>query len=314
MDTTCVSWRGPAGSGKRIHLHTQLREWASRIGQPFAPVRRIWDAPLQEQTEDGEDIAATEKSSQAGLPIEISAVHWGFDVARMSLQDKQFVKAILHKWGRGSQVLSTTVPCSRCLVFYHAHLFSSESILFLQAFLELNHRDTVVWFTSEQPVPPRLSDWFLEVPVAGEDRMLKTLKATRVPIIPVYPFEQDVKKLLLSWTKSVPLLEDVKKIRSIVYSFLHRNIRWCEGFHIFVLALNEIDLPAETLLKANRICIQQPYTGAGQTVPSYRIPMLWEHFLLLLRETLAPRAVESAPVVTTTTTKKRKAPVKKSAV
>lgn len=291
MDTVCCVWRGPPGSGKRFALHTALKEWCLSIGQPWAPQQRFWDAPTAEQNEDGEEISG-EKSSQPPLPMDISAVHWGFDIARMSLRDKEFLKVILQRWGRGSTVLSNTRPSRRCLVFYHAHLLSSESIILLQSFLEMNHRDSVVWLTSEYPMPARLTDWFLEIPVGGEDRVLMNLsKRPTASGIPTRTFDEDVVAILYSWTQSVPELKEVNKIRTLIYSFLHRNIRWCEGFHTILFALHEINLPQNILLEALKICIQQPYTGPGQTVPSYRIPMLWENFLLLLRECLAPRSV-----------------------
>jgi hypothetical protein len=34
--------------------------------------------------------------------------------------------------------------------------------------------------------------------------------------------------------------------------------------------------------------VRQPFTGSGQTVPSYRIPVLWENYLCCLRQALAP--------------------------
>jgi hypothetical protein len=40
------------------------------------------------------------------------------------------------------------------------------------------------------------------------------------------------------------------------------------------------------------VCIRQPFTGSGQTVPSYRIPILWEHYLCSLRHALAPAEVK----------------------
>jgi hypothetical protein len=264
------------------------------MGQPWAPQQRLWDAPANEQTEDGEEIAG-ERSSQPPLPMEISAVHWGFDVAHMSLKDKEYIKAILLRWGRGSTVLSNSRPSRRCLVFYHAHLLGSESIIFLQSFLEMNHRDSVLWLTTEQPMPARLTDWFLEIPVSGEDRVLQILsKRPTATGLPVHSFEEDIHAILLAWTKTQPELKEVTKIRTLIYSFLHRNIRWCEGFHAVLMGLHTLDLPNETLLAALKICIQQPYTGPGQTVPSYRIPMLWENFLLLLRECLSPRLVMGA--------------------
>lgn len=300
MISTSCCWRGPPGAGKTTALRGALQQICSMIHQPFTIQRRLWDAPSYESTEDADEDAAAaggaEKPTQGGLPMEISAVHWGFDIARMSLQDKQFIKAILLRWGRGNQVLSTDVPIRRCLVLYHAHLLSAESILLLQSFLELNHRDSMIWITSEQPVPPRLSDWFLELPVGGPDRTLATLSTKPSAVsTPTYSFEQDVRTLLKQWMVTVPVLQDVQKIRSLIYACLHRNIRWCEGFHVLLFALHDVGLKESVLEDAILICLRQPFTGPGQTVPSYRIPMLWENFFLQLRECLAPREPLSLP-------------------
>ena len=125
-----ICWRGPPGSGKRHALQTQLQLWAKSIGQLYALKKQLWNAPLH----NGDTEEPDEEEEKALLPMEVSIMHWGFDVSRMSLQDKQYVKSILQRWGRGSQVLSSG-HVQRCLVFYHAHLLSSESIIFLQAFL-----------------------------------------------------------------------------------------------------------------------------------------------------------------------------------
>jgi len=66
-----------------------------------------WNAPLQKDVQSSTaDVEEDESDEKALLPMEVSFLHWGFDIARMSLQDKQYVKSILVKWGRGSQVLS----------------------------------------------------------------------------------------------------------------------------------------------------------------------------------------------------------------
>jgi hypothetical protein len=237
--------------------------------------------------------------------MEVSIMHWGFDVSRMSLQDKQYVKSILQRWGRGSQVLSSG-HVQRCLVFYHAHLLSSESILFIQAFLEENYQDTVLWLTSEHPLPTRLADWCVEIPVTsgGKDLSFEKLKraapATGLANT-LTSLEQDIWLIYKTWVTTPATLSDVKKIRAIVYGLLHRNIRWTDGFHQWMFALDlfpvketspeyqgEIYItPAQKSQLAN-ICISQPFTGPGQTVPSYRIPILWENYLLLIRNALSP--------------------------
>ena len=299
-----VCWRGPPGSGKRNALQHQLQLWAKSMNQIYCLKRQSWNAPLQggEASEDEAD----EASEKALLPMEMSILHWGFDCSRMSLQDKQYVKSILLRWGRGSQVLSTG-HSQRCLVFYHAHLLSSESVLFLQAFLEENHHDTVLWLTSSHPLPPRLADWCIEIPVAackdkGKDQSLETLLRNAPPNAQAYTLltpEQEIHAIYKLWMATEPTLSDVKQIRAIVYGLLHRNIRWTDGFHQWMFALDLLDLTPAQKKKLAYVCIHQPFTGSGQTVPCYRIPILWENYLCNLRNALASEANAKAKAAPT---------------
>lgn len=280
-----ICWRGPPGSGKRHALQTQLQLWAKSIGQLYALKKQLWNAPLH----NGDTEEPDEEEEKALLPMEVSIMHWGFDVSRMSLQDKQYVKSILQRWGRGSQVLSSG-HVQRCLVFYHAHLLSSESIIFLQAFLEENYQDTVLWLTSEHPLPPRLADWCIEIPTSseGRDLSLEKLKRSVPNQVSVSTLEEDIVLIYKAWISTPAKLSDVKKIRAIVYGLLHRNIRWTDGFHQLMFALDRIPLTPSQKSTLAKIFISQPFTGPGQTVPSYRIPILWENYLLLIRNALAP--------------------------
>jgi len=291
--TKSICWRGPPGSGKRALLQRELQTWASSMHQPFVLRTQPWNAPLQKDVQSSTaDVEEDGEDDKALLPMELSVLHWGFDIARMSLQDKQYVKSILTKWGRGSQVLSDG-HVQRCLVLYHAHLLSSESIILLQAFLEENSKDTVLWMTSEHPLPLRLADWCLELPVAspGYDISLKKIqeeshfKGDHPSILHV---NDELQSICKEWITNPPRLSDVKRIRSIVYGLLHRNIRWTDGFHLWLFAIDSLDIPHDKRHAVALVCIKQPFTGAGQTVPSYRIPILWEHYLCSLRNALAP--------------------------
>jgi len=284
-----ICWRGPPGSGKRHALQEQLMQWSRSIGQHYVLKKQLWDAPLQ----GGEE----EEEEKALLPMEVSVIHWGFDVARMSLQDKQYIKLILSRWGRGSQVLASEKHSQRCLVFYHAHLLSSESVLFLQAFLEDCYKDTVLWLTSEYTLPARLSDWCIEIPTQsnGTDLALEKMKRNATSqALPgtLLSLEDEIVAVYKHWLVTPATLSDVKKIRALVYGFLHRNIRWTDGFHQLMFALESIPLTQSQRQELAKICISQPFTGPGQTVPSYRIPILWENYILLIRNALSPARTE----------------------
>ena len=297
-----MCWRGPPGSGKRDLLQKELQLWARSIGQTYIVRTQPWNAPLQKDiqltstaADDGDD-----DDDKSLFPMELSVLHWGFDISRMSLQDKQYIKSILLKWGRGSQVLSDG-HVQRCLVLYHAHLLSSESIILLQAFLEENHHDTVLWMTSEHPLPIRLADWCLEVPVAshGYDISLRKIQETsheKSDSVSVPQIQDEIQRICKEWLTTQPKLSDVKRIRSIVYALLHRNIRWTDGFHQWLFAVEGLEMDDEKKRAVANVCIRQPFTGSGQTVPSYRIPILWENYLCSLRHALAPPAPPEAEV------------------
>jgi hypothetical protein len=165
-------------------------------------------------------------------------------------------------------------------------LLSNESILFLQAFLEENYKDTVLWMTSDYPLPVRLADWFVEIPVAADQHQDYALE--KLPTHKFRTLEDEIHMIYKGWMENQPKLSDVAQIRSIVYALLHRNIRWTDGFHQWMFALESLPLTQAQKQALATICIQQPFTGSGQTVPSYRIPVLWENYLCRLRNALAP--------------------------
>jgi len=268
--------------------------WSTSICQLYVLKRQHWNAPIQ-GGDGADDAEPEEEGDKPLLPMEVSIMHWGFDIARMSLQDKQYMKSILQRWGRGSQVLNNGPAghSQRCLVLYHAHLLSSESVIFLQAFLEENHQDTVLWMTSEHPLPSRLADWCIEIPVNynNTDNSLQKIKQSapeHSSILTIPTLESEICQIYEHWMHTEPKLSDVKKIRSIVYALLHRNIRWTDGFHHWLIAIDILPLTTEQRLRIAAICMRQPFTGSGQTVPSYRIPILWENFLCSLRNALSP--------------------------
>jgi hypothetical protein len=71
-----------------------------------------------------------------------------------------------------------------------------------------------------------------------------------------------------------------------------------------MFALEALPLSPVQKAAAASWCAKQPFTGPGQTVPSYRIPILWEHYLLGLRNAVAPVPVPVAQPVPASTAKK----------
>jgi hypothetical protein len=235
---------------------------------------------------------------------ETSLVHIGLDIARMSMQDKHILRPVLMKLGQGSQVLAGEQGRgSRLLVLYHAHLLSSESVLLLQACLEQNEGDLSIWMTSEMPVPQRIRDWFVEIPVAGYDRAFEqyaaaTVAAGPAPALKLMNWPDVFATLFRRWLASPPpTLKEVKEVKAIVYEMMMRNLRWVEVVH-FIL---DVVLCMEGVTPQQRqACVKAlggcEATAGGYTIPSYRIPILWESLFLQLRSILCsePKADEGA--------------------
>ena len=288
MDGLNISWRGQPRSGKRTALHAALRRLAELRGVPFTiQTKQFFTGSVKADTgqisttaeDDGDDGGGSEKDS---FPYEFSYVHIGFDISRMSMQDKIYLKPILQRWSTGSQVLAGNQGrASRILVFYHAHLFSTESYFLLHSLLENNFGDVSIWMTSELPVAERLADYFIEVPIA----QTQTIPGPSWPLI----FE----KKLLEWSqKDSPILSETTQIRNFLYELLMRNLRWTDCVHYLLDVVLKIQLPFEKKQKVLAILAKQEATAAGQTIPSYRIPLLWEALFLEIREALSEPQVD----------------------
>lgn len=306
MDSLHISWRGLPGSGKRTQLLKGLERVAESRGIPFSITKKFFqvqpnrgDGAVETYATATEEEETTAVASEKNmLPYEFSYVHIGFDVARMSMQDKIYLRPILQRWGVGSQVLAgRQSSASRILVFYNAHLLSTESIYLLHSLLEQCERDVSVWFTSEMPVPYRLSDYFLEIPVEGIDYSLEHYKKqTAVEFLPTW---NDVfRKKLREWMRisHKPLLSETNEIRAFLYECLMRNLRWVDAIHILLMILLEIQMPEPMRLRAIDVLARQEATAAGQTIPSYRIPLLWENMFLFLRDSLSHREEDGEPL------------------
>jgi hypothetical protein len=168
-------------------------------------------------------------------------------------------------------------------------------VLLLQACLEQNEGDLSVWMTSELPVPQRIRDWFVEIPVAGGDYTFKAYAAEVAPTTPVN-WPDIFRAIIDKWRASpAPHLQEVKEVKAYVYEMLMRNLRWVEATHFLLDAILSheaiTDKQRKDAVAALATC---EATAAGYTIPSYRIPILWESLFLQLRTifALSPAPVE----------------------
>ena len=291
MDSLNICWRGQTRTGKKEQLHSALRRLAELRGIPFSIQTKQFYTQGLNKSETGQISTSVEEDAnddggydKESFPYEFSLLHVGFDIARMSMQDKIYLKPILQRWGTGSQVLAGNQGRgSRILVFYHAHLFSTESYFLLHSLLENNYGDVSLWFTSELPVAERLSDYFLEIPVSKN---------------PSHPLASPTwfdffRKLLKGWSeKPFPKLQETNEIRTLLYELLMRNLRWTDCVHYIMDTTLELPLPKEKRQAVLCILAEQEATSAGQTIPSYRIPLLWEGLFLKVREVISSDSTE----------------------
>ncbi len=266
------------GSGKRRALQSRLAELAARRGLPFQiTMKPILTATATQGEEEG---GGSEDADTGQIMAESSLVHMGFDIARMSMKDKQVLIPILSSLGSGSHVLAGHQGrSSRILVFYHAHLLSSESVLLLQSCLEMNEGDISIWFTSELPVPQRIRDWFVEIPVAT------TSDKSLAPYRGVKTWSDIFQALLDRWRLAPPpTIETVKEVKAFVYELLMRNLRWPEAVHhLLDVILTNTAITEEQRRACVAALANCEATAGGYTIPSYRIPILWESLFLQIR-------------------------------
>lgn len=294
MDDLHVVWLGQRGVGKKYQLHKALAHVAQGRGIPFHIRKGTWSTDsakkLQresEQTTATQDEIETPTSGE-GIPYEMSLVHLGFDIARMSMQDKNYIASLLERLGYGTEVAVGKKKqfVKRILVFYHAHLLCHDSILQLQMALEQHEGSLVMWFTSELPLPYELVDWFVEIPVSGTDSQLEQVKKQYGTHHIDWRTYFDT--LVLTWSKRKLTLGTIQEIRDWVYFCLQRNLRWQEVVHYILEAvLASPQLSMDKKRKAVRALANQPATGGGQTLSSYRIPIAWEHLGIELQEALS---------------------------
>ena len=294
MDSLNISWRGQSGSGKKKELHKALESVATYRNIPFSIQIKQFRSTQHKISESGQisttaDEETSDNSSEKDcFPYEHSLVHIGFDIARMSMQDKIYLKPILHRWGTGSQVLTGSKGhSSRIIVFYHAHLFSTESCYLLHSLLEESYGNVSIWITSELPVPIRLSDYFIEVPVSFKPSVIFEKSALTWHII--------FRNKMTQWTdKAFPQLSETNEIRAFLYELLMRNLRWIDCIHILfdVILIHPIKDESKRNKVLSILAVQEA-TAAGQTIPSYRIPLLWEALFIDIREALSSHLIDN---------------------
>ena len=287
-----LCWRGPPGSGKRFALLELLEKKANERAIPFRVQNKLWSLDKPKEDDMDEEDNDSNVASKDQIPFESSAIHYGFDISRMSLQDRHIIRPILDRLGKGTHVLSKEKSESRILVFYHIHLLSTESVIILQSLMEQDSLDIQIWATSEHPLPLRIAHHFQEIPVAGNDKSLEAVQkrirtAGGNPDI-LYSPQRLFDEAFLRWSKTGrPVLKEVQSIRAFVYECLIRNVRWIECLHHSLLAILKLDIPLVKKYKAITVLANQEGSSAGQTIPSYRIPIAWEGLFIQIRDAIS---------------------------
>lgn len=268
------AWRGPRGAGKRTQLLLHLESRAQAAGVPFVLKQGTW---FLNKPSGGTNADPDEEDEDAGksIPFEESAVHLGFDVARMSMSDKLFLQTILPRWtGQQDVTLVGSAITARYLVLYHAHYLTDESVLQLQEALEQCSNFGIL-VTTELPLCPRLRDFCLDIPVAGSDRLLSeyTVKMG-LPSTDVWRtfFVQTADAWSKPWTPT-----RIQEIRDWIYVCMQRNLRWTDMIAYWMETIHELPWLSWEQKREIYGLLASAEAGAGWTlIPSYRIPILWE--------------------------------------
>ena len=290
LGQTCsYAWRGTKGVGKRTQLLSFLQTQATALGVPFEIKKSTWFLTKQVNGGDpDEDDDPTGKT----IPYEESMLHLGYDTATMSMSDKVFLQSILSRWtGQQDVCLMASQLQSRYLVLYHAHLLTDESVLQLQECLE-QYPNFVILLTTELPLCSRLRDFCFEIPVVGEDYLLKeyTMKTNLL--------QEDIwllffKKTLEEWS-STWNANTIIEIRAWIYICLQRNLRWTDVIMYWIMAIYETPWMTNTMKGSLMEILWNVESGSGWVlVTSYRIPILWEHVHVKLARMLYKSRLDS---------------------
>jgi len=265
-----IAWRCQDYKISKYAVHKRLERIAKERGLPLTITRKQWH--LDSKVSDEQ--AQSEELRKDGLPYETSLIHNGFSVARMSLQDRHYIRSIVDSLGENAHVLSG----DRILVLYESDLLSTESVLLLQGLLEMRSEsgNISIWMTVRESVPHKLNDWFLDIPIP--------LSA---------PLYHPWSPVIWNWIQTTRALKKhqvnhIESIRNTIYTLLQRNIRWFDIHQIILeLILENYKELGPDLTKDLLECLaNSPNTAVGNTLTSYRIPIAWESLFVSLYDKL----------------------------
>jgi hypothetical protein len=265
-----IVWRCQDYKVSKDAVHKRLERISQQRELPLTITRKQWH--LDSRVSDEQ--AQSEELRKDGLPYETSLLHNGFSVARMSLQDRHYIRSIVDSLGENAHVLKG----DRILVLYEADLLSTESGLLIQRLLEMRSEsgNISVWMTVRETVPHKLLDWFLDIPVP--------LSAP-----PCHPWSP----IIWDWIQTtrrlkVHQINHIEAIRNTIYTLLQRNIRWFD-IHQILLELvleNYRELGQDLTGRLLECLASSPNTAVGHTLTSYRIPIAWETLFVSLYDIL----------------------------
>lgn len=265
-----IAWRCQNYKLSKDAVHMRLQRIAEQRGLPLTITRKHWH--LDSRVSDEQ--AQSEELRKDGLPYETSLLHNAFSVARMSLQDRHYIRSIVDSLGENAHVLRG----DRILVLYESDLLSTESVLLLQRLLEMRSEsgNISIWMTVRESVPYKLQDWFLDIPI---------------PVtVPVYTSWAPILWEWIQTTRALPShsIHHIESIRQAIYILLQRNVRWFDIHQIFLELILEHNHSLGPILTAKLLdCLAtSPNTATGHTLTSYRIPIAWESLFVSLYDIL----------------------------
>ena len=265
-----IAWRCQDYNLSKHAVHKRLERIAQQRDLPLTITKKQWH--LDSKVSDEQ--AQSEELRKDGLPYETSLLHNAFSVARMSLQDRHYIRSIVDSLGENAHVLRG----DRILVLYEADLMSTESVLLIQRLLEMRSEsgNISVWMTVRESVAYKLQDWFLDIPIP-----------VTVPVF--HPWAP----VLWEWiekTRTLPKhnIDHIEAIRQTIYVLLQRNLRWFDIHQIFLELILEHNhsLGPDLTAKLLECLASSSNTASGHTLTSYRIPIAWESLFVSLYDIL----------------------------